>query len=181
MSWETLVVDNNYEIYTEEPYYIRRKNTRHIIKEYPHHSGYIHLQLCQKDFTKHRILAIQFIPNPNNYEVVDHKNRVVGDNRLTNLHWVSRSYNARNITSKKGIKYEFVKELPPTAVPFEKYNTHTFSNYYFDKESQNMYYYNDNEYRIMHLNNIENNRRFMCKSDNGKLICVYITKLNKLF
>ena len=158
MSWKELVVDKDYEIYTEEPYYIRRKNSKYIIKEYPHHSGYVHLQLNQKDFAKHRILAIQFIPNPNNYEVVDHKNRIVNDNRLLNLQWVSRSYNARNISSKKGIKYEFVSELPSTAMPFENYNNHKFSNYYFDKASQNLYFYNDNEYRIMHLNNEENMR-----------------------
>ena len=181
MSWIELIVDKDYEIYNEEPYNIRRKGSNKIVREYTHHSGYIHLTLNQKDFSKHRVLAIQFIPNPNNYDVVDHKNRITSDNRLENLHWCSRSYNARNISSKKGIVYEFVQELPVKAQPFEKYNDHVFSDYYFDKDSQNMYYYNGEQYRVMHLNNIQNNRRFMCKDNENKLICIYLNRLNNMF
>lgn len=45
----------------------------------------------------HRLLALHFIPNPLNLEMVDHINQVRNDNRLENLRWFTRSDNARNI------------------------------------------------------------------------------------
>jgi len=41
----------------------------------------------------HRLLAMQFIPNPNNYPVINHKNGIRDDNRLCNIEWVSVQYN----------------------------------------------------------------------------------------
>lgn len=45
-----------------------------------------------KDYV-HRHVAKAFIPNPNNYEQVDHINSVRTDNRVQNLRWVSRKTN----------------------------------------------------------------------------------------
>ena len=181
MSWIELVIDNDYEIYNEYPNPIRRKGSDRIVKERVNRDGYIHLKLNQKTFKKHRVIAIQFIDNPNNYDVVDHINRNRSDNRIDNLHWVSRTDNNRNKTSNKGVMYEFVSELPLTAKAFENYNQHTFTNYYFDKESQNMFYFNENEYRVMHLNDRNNKKRFKCLSNEMKKVDIYLTKLNNLF
>lgn len=58
--------------------------------------------------TLHRLLAIHYIPNPNNYKFVDHINRDRLDNRLENLRWVSQTENNNNTnvpsTNKSGHK-----------------------------------------------------------------------------
>jgi hypothetical protein len=62
----------------------------------------------RKDYDLHRLLAIYYIPNPENKPCVDHINRNRKDNRLCNLRWVSYSDNNLNkkcdIRSRTGIK-----------------------------------------------------------------------------
>lgn len=44
----------------------------------------------------HRLIAETFIPNPNNYPLVDHINNIRIDNRIENLRWINSSGNNRN-------------------------------------------------------------------------------------
>jgi len=74
--------------------------------------GYKALKLWKnnkgKAFLIHRLIAIHYIPNPNNYPQVDHINRVRQDNRIQNLRWVTPSMNndnsSVNTNNKCGIK-----------------------------------------------------------------------------
>ena len=56
--------------------------------------GYKRIGLCkdgiQKQFLLHRLLALHFIPNPENKYSVDHENRDPLDNSLENLRWATR-------------------------------------------------------------------------------------------
>ena len=49
----------------------------------------------------HRLIALHFIPNPDNLPQVDHINRDKLDNRICNLRWVSRQTNGRNQSLSK--------------------------------------------------------------------------------
>jgi len=63
-------------------------------------NGYWSVNLC-KNGTKtlyniHRLVALAFIPNPDNKSQVDHINRIKTDNRVENLRWVTSSENLVN-------------------------------------------------------------------------------------
>jgi hypothetical protein len=65
------------------------------------HKGYIIIGLYDaekknKKFTIHKLLAIQFIPNPNNLPMIDHIDRNKQNNNLENLRWCDAITNVRN-------------------------------------------------------------------------------------
>ena len=49
-----------------------------------------------KRFYVHRLVAIHYIPNPDNKPEVDHINQDKSDNRLENLRWVTSLENGQN-------------------------------------------------------------------------------------
>lgn len=62
-----------------------------------------------KWFTVHRLVALHFIPNPNDYKEINHKDEVKSNNIVANLEWCTREYNVsygtvveRQSNNKKG-------------------------------------------------------------------------------
>jgi hypothetical protein len=76
-------------------------------------NGYLRVALGKKKrYRLHRLLAIAFIPNPNNLECVDHMDRNTLNNSLSNLRWCSKRQNIHNssifktnTTGSKGVYY----------------------------------------------------------------------------
>ena len=149
MSWIECVADKDYQIFSEEPYQIRRKSNKRIVKEHVDNStgGYIRLMLNQKLYRKHIILAMQFIPNPNNLPYVDHINRIRTDNRIENLRWISQSDNCKNKTSHLNREYNYVDKISDNSFEITDYGNHHLENYWYDVDGDKFYYFNGYQYR----------------------------------
>ena len=107
------IIDNpQYHIFKNGTILSNPKNKYHKPKflcPWMNTSGYKRVTLSnRKKYYLHRLIAIHFIPNPHNYQEVDHKNRNTLDNRIENLRWVSKSQNQQNTgvskNNKVGIK-----------------------------------------------------------------------------
>lgn len=93
-----------------------------IIKKAQHHvHGYLYCGFYYPDkgvVSKrvHRVIAEVFIPNPNNYPIVGHKNNVKDDNRVANLYWTTVKENSQKAVddglSKNDKGYEDSQSKP---------------------------------------------------------------------
>lgn len=61
-------------------------------------------------FYLHRLLAMAFIPNPDNKDTVDHINRITTDNRLENLRWASKKEQQRNKNCISNTGLQFINK-----------------------------------------------------------------------
>ena len=75
-----------------------RNDTRgNILAPRTHNKGYLAVSMGKgKQALIHRLVATAFLPNPEGYPDVDHKNRDKKDNRVENLRWISHSNNMLN-------------------------------------------------------------------------------------
>lgn len=97
-------------IITKEGFVISYKNREpKILKPQLDRDGYYKVQLSygknRKKYFVHRLVAEQYIPNPENKPEVNHINGVKTDNRVENLEWVTRSEN-----SKHAVNYDLCKQ-----------------------------------------------------------------------
>ena len=71
-----------------------------ILKLHKKHNGYLGVILLKdgkaKNFKVHRLVALAFIPNPENKTEVDHINAIKTDNSINNLRWASHKENMNN-------------------------------------------------------------------------------------
>lgn len=74
-------------------------NKIHILKLKKEKNGYYRVGLTkngvQTSHLVHRLVAIAFIPNPNNYPCVNHKDENPSNNCVENLEWCTHSYNTK--------------------------------------------------------------------------------------
>tara|TARA_R110001592_G_scaffold166280_1_gene401216 strand:- start:132 stop:581 length:450 start_codon:yes stop_codon:yes gene_type:complete len=109
----------NYLIYDDGRVY--NKNRNRFLKPCPNSLGYYRVCLCENNERKtckiHRLVAIHYIPNPENKREVDHINRIRTDNRIENLRWATSSENNQNkgisknnTTGVKNISYSIPRD-----------------------------------------------------------------------
>ena len=167
----TLLNHDDYEILNQYPFTIRRKRDHYVISESILNTGYIQVALNRKPYLKHILIAKQFLDNPNNLPFVYHINHNRVDNHLENLRWVTHSQNNFNKSSRFGVQYEFIDNIPEDSIKVLFYDTRTehreFEDnkyyYYHDEQSparsddendEDIFYgkITDNIYRILHIN-----------------------------
>ena len=141
--------ENDYEIMIEYPNVIRKKTNGKILKETINGLGYYVITINEKTYSKHRLIALQFIPNPNNFSKFDHINHIKTDNRIENLRWCDSSINCKNKSKYNGYEAMYVDELPENIEIIDEYNGWEFENYYIDHDL-NIYYDTGANYRILY-------------------------------
>lgn len=77
-------------------------------------TGYYECSLTKdgklKSFRVHRLVAESFIPNPNNYETINHINEIKADNRVENLEWCTVKRNIECYHENRIQLYQYTKE-----------------------------------------------------------------------
>jgi len=115
MDWKWIDgYENDYKICENGDVISCRFNKEKILKPRNDTNGYLFVTLYknkkQKNFTIHRLIALHFIENPNNYQIVDHINGNKRDNSIVNLRWITLSGNNRNTKNRgkhmKGVYFD---------------------------------------------------------------------------
>ena len=170
--WSDLKVDNNYEIYSEYPYYIRNKSRKNNLNVYYNNLGYPQVYI-KKAYLIHRLIAMQFLENddPENKKHVIHINLDKNDYHLENLKWANTSESNTN-RNKHKCNIQYIEELPKTTVKITYHKGYYFDSYYFDYESKQLIYETSTfKYKIVNKN--KNDTEIKMKDINGKYHSFY--------
>ena len=93
---------------------VRNTNTRKHKKQMLNKYGYYRLVLWKnntgKNFVVHRLVAEAFIPNPNNFPYINHKDECKTNNNILNLEYCTPKYNSNYGTGSK--RQGKKKEIP---------------------------------------------------------------------
>lgn len=69
-----------------------------VLKQGTNKDGYKRIKLYKdgkfKVYLVHRLVALAFIPNPNNYPIINHKDENRWNNNVDNLEWCTYKYNS---------------------------------------------------------------------------------------
>ena len=104
-----------FEVHSDGSIVSHRREEPIILNGYDDGKGYLQIDLHYKNkrgVRIHRLVALAFIPNPDNKPQVNHINGIKTDNRVINLEWVTNSENQTH-SNKLGLRnyqYDHSKE-----------------------------------------------------------------------
>lgn len=108
----TCIIDNKYIVTPDGRVFTIHKNGEvHEQKPRHHTNGYLRVLIHSKDYYIHRLVAMCFIDNPNDYIEVNHKDGNKENNSIENLEWCTRSYNNKHCFQTGLRKYNELFEM----------------------------------------------------------------------
>jgi len=82
-----------------------------ILSQIPHTFGYTTIKLSKNGIVDgeyvHRLVAMTWIPNPNNYDCVLHKDDNPKNNHIANLMWGTKDMNNKDMASKSRVRNQY--------------------------------------------------------------------------
>ena len=122
---------------------VRNIDTNRNLKPGINSCGYYNVDLYKEGTRKtlkiHRLIGFHFIPNPDNLPYIDHIDRNRTNNSISNLRWISKSNNNRNITKRQNTSSKFI------GVTFSKREGKYRAQIRFDNKVKNIGYYDKEE------------------------------------
>jgi hypothetical protein len=103
--WKSIEDFPNYEV--SDLGNVRNISTgKHLTKTPVEKGGYLTVTIGGKRRKVHRLVAVAFIPNPNNLPQVHHKDNDVVNNAASNLEWICNAENNKTVnkTQRKQIR-----------------------------------------------------------------------------
>lgn len=95
--------------------HIGRKYSGRMLRSAYDKDGYLQVALCKNGKMKtkkiHRLVAETFIPNPNGFSEVNHKDEIKTNNYVENLEWCTRKYNVNYGTAIERIVEKTSKKV----------------------------------------------------------------------
>jgi len=106
MKWKEVKGTNGLYLVSEDGQIFSVQSNR-VLKSQRQKNGYYRIELnyggkSHREFI-HRLVAEAFIPNPNNYPVVNHKDENPSNNHADNLEWCTHEYNSNYGTRNERI------------------------------------------------------------------------------
>jgi hypothetical protein len=184
----TLLKHPNYEISTSEPWTIKRKSDGKVLKQWLDSKGYYRVWLDSKSHLLHRVVAAQYLENPEKMSDIDHCDRCRTNNSISNLRWTSRNINICNQTGRRNVKYEYLNELPEGFEPFIQYKMSSgekrlFTNLFIKVENDVPYFISfasEHQHRRLYENIGKTGNRYVNHNDiTGKKCHICFSRINK--
>lgn len=97
LEWRIIAEDANYMV--SNTGLVKRISTNHILSfgnKKRYYTVALHSNGVRRDRYVHRLVALAFLPNPNNLKYVNHIDHNIHNNCVENLEWCTSSENARH-------------------------------------------------------------------------------------